>query len=80
MSGGRVEADEIHRPEVWRAVAPGYDDWVTPIMPLRADNPQFVGPEPRHAGCRLLDVAAGTGVVAVEPARREAEILDRFRS
>lgn len=70
------QAGEVHRPEVWTSVAPGYDDAVAPIMrPYAITTLDLLGLSAGMARVRLLDVAAGTGVVAVEAARRGAEVL-----
>jgi ubiquinone/menaquinone biosynthesis C-methylase UbiE len=69
-------ADQVHRPEVWSSVAPGYDDAIAPIMrPYATTTLDLLGLSRLTAGVRLLDVAAGTGVLAVEAARRGAEVL-----
>jgi SAM-dependent methyltransferase len=73
---GQQSADEVHRPEVWSAVAPGYEDAIAPIMrPYAISTLDLLEPTGSMAPPRLLDVAAGTGVVAVEAARRGAEVL-----
>ena len=57
-------------------MAPGYDDAIAPIMrPYAVTTLDLLGLTGGTAGLRLLDVAAGTGVVAVEAARRGAEVL-----
>jgi SAM-dependent methyltransferase len=69
-------AGQLHRPEVWSGVAPGYDDVIAPIMrPYAITTLDLVGLVGGMARPRLLDVAAGTGVAAVEAARRGAEVL-----
>ena len=69
-------AGQLHRPEVWSLVAPGYDDAITPIMrPYAITTLDLLGLTGGRARLRLLDVAAGTGVVAIEAARRGAEVL-----
>jgi SAM-dependent methyltransferase len=68
--------DQLHRPETWSSVAPGYDDAIAPIMrPYAITTLDLLGLTGGAARLRLLDVAAGTGVVAVEAARRGAEVL-----
>jgi ubiquinone/menaquinone biosynthesis C-methylase UbiE len=68
--------DQVHRPEVWSSVAPGYDDAIAPIMrPYAITTLDLVGLSHCTDEVRLLDVAAGTGVVALEAARRGAEVL-----
>ena len=68
--------NQLHRPEVWSSVAPGYDDAIAPIMrPYAVTTLDLLGLTGGTAQLRLLDVAAGTGVVAVEAARRGAEVL-----
>jgi len=67
---------QIHRPEVWSSVAPGYDDAIAPLMrPFAVATLDLLGLTGGTARLRLVDVAAGTGVVAVEAARRGAEVL-----
>jgi SAM-dependent methyltransferase len=57
-------------------VAPGYDDAIAPIMrPYAITTLDLIGLTGGEARLQLLDVAAGTGVVAVEAARRGAEVL-----
>ncbi len=74
-SGGE-RAGEFHRPEVWSSVARGYDDAIAPMMrPYAITTLDLLGLTGGRARLRLLDVAAGTGVVAVEAARRGAEVL-----
>ncbi len=69
-------AGQLHRPEVWSSVAPGYDDAIAPIMrPYAITTLDLLGLTAGRARLRLLDVAAGTGVVALEAARRGAEVL-----
>jgi ubiquinone/menaquinone biosynthesis C-methylase UbiE len=72
----RHAADQLHRPEVWSSVAPGYDDAIAPIMhPYAISALDLLGLTGGRGRVRLLDVAAGTGVVALEAARRGAEVL-----
>jgi ubiquinone/menaquinone biosynthesis C-methylase UbiE len=69
-------ANQLHRPEVWSLVAPGYDDAIAPIMrPYAATTLDLLGLNVGTARLRLLDVAAGTGVLAVEAVRRGADVL-----
>ena len=69
-------ADQLHRPEVWSSAAAGYDDAIAPIMrPYAATTLDLLGLTGGTARPRLLDVAAGTGVVALEAARRGAEVV-----
>jgi SAM-dependent methyltransferase len=69
-------AGQLHRPEVWSGVAAGYDDAIAPIMrPYAITALDLLGLTGGAARLRLLDVAAGTGVVAIEAARRRAEVL-----
>jgi SAM-dependent methyltransferase len=69
-------AGQLYRPEVWSGVAAGYDDAIAPIMrPYASTTLDLLGLTGGVARPRLLDVAAGTGVVAVEAARRGAEVL-----
>jgi 2-polyprenyl-3-methyl-5-hydroxy-6-metoxy-1,4-benzoquinol methylase len=57
-------------------VAPGYDDAIAPLMrPFAVTTLDLLGVTGETARLRLVDVAAGTGVVAVEAARRGAEVL-----
>ena len=67
---------QLHRPEVWSRAAPGYDDAIAPIMrPYAVTTLDLLGLTGGMGRFRLLDVAAGTGVVAAEAARRGAEVL-----
>ncbi len=67
---------QLHRPEVWSRAAPGYDDAIAPIMrPYAITTLDLLGLTSGMGRFRLLDVAAGTGVVAAEAARRGAEVL-----
>ena len=69
-------ADQLHLPEVWSSVASGYDDAIAPIMrPYAITTLDLLGLTGGMGRFRLLDVAAGTGVLAVEAARRGAEVL-----
>lgn len=64
-------ADHIQR--AWDAIAAGYDQYVTPTnLPLanKALDRIVIGP-----GERFLDVAAGSGALAIAAARRGAEVL-----
>ena len=57
----------------WEAIASGFDEYVTPNtlrLGERALERIDVGP-----GTRLLDVAAGTGALALPAARRGAEVV-----
>ena len=57
-------------------MAAGYENAIAPIMRLYAITTlDLLGPTGGIAGARLLDVAAGTGVLAGEAARRGAEVL-----
>ena len=57
-------------------MAAGYDDAIAPIMrPFAITTLDLLGLAGGAARLRLLDVAAGTGVVAIEAARRGAEVL-----
>ena len=57
-------------------MAAGYDDAIAPIMrPYAVTTLDLLGLTGGPPRLRLLDVAAGTGVVAVEAARRGAEVL-----
>jgi ubiquinone/menaquinone biosynthesis C-methylase UbiE len=68
--------DQLYRPEVWSSVAAGYDDAIAPIMrPYAATTLDLLGLTGGAARLRLVDVAAGTGVVAAEAARRGAEVV-----
>jgi hypothetical protein len=56
---------------VWNGVAAGYDDAIAPIMrPYAVTTLDLLGLTGGLAWLRLLDVAAGTGVVAMEAGRR----------
>jgi ubiquinone/menaquinone biosynthesis C-methylase UbiE len=72
----RPSGDELHRADVWTAVAPSYDDAIAPIMrPFATTLLALLGLTGDADRPRLLDVAAGTGVVAIEAARRGADVL-----
>jgi 2-polyprenyl-3-methyl-5-hydroxy-6-metoxy-1,4-benzoquinol methylase len=68
---------DLHRPETWSSVAAaGYDDGIAPIMRAFALTLlDRVGATGHGSRLRLLDVAAGTGAVAAEAARRGADVL-----
>jgi ubiquinone/menaquinone biosynthesis C-methylase UbiE len=69
-------ADELHLAEVWSAVAEGYDDAIAPIIaPFAATTLNLLGLIGGDEHRRLVDVAAGTGLVAAEAARRGADVL-----
>ena len=60
-------------PEAWDAIAEGYDRHVAPTeADLAAEALDLAGLRP---GERFLDVAAGTGGLALPAARRGAEVL-----
>ena len=66
----------LHDPEVWTAVARGYDDAIAPTMrPFAATMLDLLGMIGAVGHPRLLDVAAGTGVAALEAARRGAHVV-----
>jgi ubiquinone/menaquinone biosynthesis C-methylase UbiE len=69
-----AQTEQVHRPEVWSEAAASYDDAIAPIIRPYAVTTLdlLIG---SMVGLRLLDVAAGTGVVAVEAARRGADVL-----
>ncbi len=70
------QAGQLHRPDTWSSVAPGYDNVIAQIMrPYAITTLDFLGLAGGPARLRLLDVAAGTGVLAAEAARRGAEVL-----
>ena len=57
-------------------MAPGYDNVIAQIMrPYAITTLDLLGLAGGPARLRLLDVAAGTGVLAAEAARRGAEVL-----
>jgi cyclopropane fatty-acyl-phospholipid synthase-like methyltransferase len=59
--------------EAWDAIAEGYDRYVAPQeLDLANEALHLVGLEP---GDRFLDVAAGTGGLALPAARLGAEVL-----
>ncbi len=60
-----------HQARLWSSVAPGHDDAIAPLMrPFAITTLDLLGLTGGTAGLRLVDVAAGTGVVAAEAARR----------
>src|SRR5689334_22793195 len=62
MSGWSVA--DLHRAEVWTAVAPSYDAAIAPIMkPYAATMLDLLGVTRDAGRPKLLDVAAGTGVM-----------------
>jgi ubiquinone/menaquinone biosynthesis C-methylase UbiE len=68
--------DELHRADVWTAVARSYDDMIAPTMrPFAATLLDLLGLTGDADRPKLLDVAAGTGVVSIEAARRGADVL-----
>jgi SAM-dependent methyltransferase len=69
--------EDLHRPKVWSGVAAGYETSVMPIMqPFAVTTLDLLGlTSATTALVRLLDVVAGTGVVAAEAARRGADVL-----
>ena len=61
---------------MWTAVAAGYDDAIAPIMrPFAVTMLDLLGLTGGANRPKLLDVAAGTGVVALEAAGRGAHVL-----
>lgn len=69
-------ANPVHVAEVWTSAAPGYEQAIAPIMrPYAVTTLDLLGLTGGVARLRLLDVAAGTGVVALEAARRGAVVL-----
>lgn len=59
--------------EAWDAIAAGYDKFITPFnMPLAEKALQSAGVRP---GTRVLDVASGSGALAIPAARLGARVL-----
>ena len=66
----------LHEAATWTAAAAGYAQSVEPLTrPFAGPTLDLVGLAPGNHGTRLLDVAAGTGVVALEAARRGAAVV-----
>jgi len=75
VSGSAAESTEQHfaPPEAWDAIAEGYDRHVAPQeVDLANDALRLVGLGP---GERFLDIAAGTGGLALPAARLGAEVI-----
>lgn len=72
--GGATETEQHAAPsEAWSAIADGYDRFVAPQeIDLANEALRLVGLEP---GERFLDVAAGTGGLALPAARLGAQVL-----
>lgn len=64
-------AEEIR--DAWDAIAPGFDDFVTP-QTLRLGE-DVLGRIDVRPGMRILDVAAGSGAVAIPAARQGARVV-----
>lgn len=54
----------------WEALAPGFDDFVSPLTMAFGEN--IIGRLDVRSGTRFLDVAAGSGALAIPAARRGA--------
>ena len=71
-----AEFENLHDPETWSSAAAGYADAIAPIMrPFAVTTLDLLGLTGETGQHRLVDVAAGSGVVAVEAARRGAVVL-----
>lgn len=57
----------------WDRVAPGFDDYATPLTIGYGER--FLRRADLRAGMRFLDVASGTGALAIPAARLGAEVL-----
>lgn len=74
MSG--QPSDDIHQAQVWTAIAPGYDAAIAPVMrPYAATLLDLLELTAARGSPTLLDVAACTGVVAIDASRRGADVL-----
>jgi ubiquinone/menaquinone biosynthesis C-methylase UbiE len=62
-----------HTRAAWDAIAPGYDEFVTPShIALGAEALRLAG---LRAGMRFVDVAAGSGALSIPAARLGAQVL-----
>jgi SAM-dependent methyltransferase len=67
---------DYREPEAWGVGARSYDAAMAPLTaPFAASMLDDLGVFPGAAAVRLLDVAAGTGALALEAARRGASVL-----
>ena len=58
---------QLHHPDVWSSVAEGYDDAIAPIMrPYAITTLDLLGLTGDTRRLRMVDVAAGTGMVAMK--------------
>jgi len=70
-TGAHQQTEQVRR--AWDAIAAGYDEHVTPThLPLANEALDYIDIRP---GARFLDVAAGSGALALAAARRGAEAL-----
>ena len=68
-----TELEHVAPPEAWDSIADGYDRFVAPQEEELANEAlKLVGPKPRE---HFLDVAAGTGGLALPAARLGATVL-----
>ena len=66
----------LHEAATWTAAAAGYAESVEPLTrPFAGPTLDLLGLSSGDDGTRLLDVATGTGVVALEAARRGATVV-----
>jgi ubiquinone/menaquinone biosynthesis C-methylase UbiE len=72
MSTQGVPATEQVR-DAWDAVAPGFDEFTTPVT--MAFGEEILSRIDISPGTRVLDVAAGSGALAIPAARRGANVV-----
>lgn len=78
MAGGRtllrgIMAERTEIQDAWSAVAPGYDEHVTPSNMAIAER--ALERAELRPGERVLDVAAGSGALSIPAARAGAEVV-----